>query len=277
MISIITPCLNAEKYVNRCLVNVINQGIPSIEHIFVDGGSTDSTLHILYALQSTYPHIRVFSKPDRGQSHAMNRGIRMAKYDLISFLNVDDEYYPYALQTVINIFKGSPDFVFIVGKCQLRDSAGQPLSINKPTKLDSFRLLLSSRLYPYPSNPSSYFYDKKIHSVVGMYLENLHYTMDLEFILRMSRVANIIYVDSTLGCFTLHADCKTISGAESAKKERLLWQQKYINSLDVLTSVRFHLARIAVRAYDSMWLVWSYVSRASSRLSRLWSMSISNV
>jgi glycosyltransferase involved in cell wall biosynthesis len=269
MISIISPCLNSEKYINNCAQSVISQNIQNCEHLFIDGGSTDSTLEILYNYQRNFPHIRVFTKQDRGQSHAMNRGLKLAKYDLVSFLNVDDNYIPGALQTVIRVAETAPDYSFIVGMCELKASNGRVLSINRPTKLNFFSLLLASRLYPFPANPSAYFYDKKIHHIVGPYSEELHYTMDLEFILRMSRVANVIHINSILGSFTLHSQSKTISGIDKAKLERIQWQQKYVHNLRPMTFFRYKVARFGVNLYEILWTFSTYVKRGFAKIYKL--------
>ena len=94
-ISIITPCLNRAHMVEDAIVSVIEQDYPNVEHIIVDGGSTDNTLEIL----RKYPTLRVVSEHDKGLYDGLNKGIRLATGEIIGHLNSDDLYAP-------DVFKG---------------------------------------------------------------------------------------------------------------------------------------------------------------------------
>ena len=87
-ISIITPALSHGSMIERAVQSVAEQEYADFEHVIVDGGSTDNTL----ARQSHYPHLSVFSEPDRGLCDAYNKGVRLASGKVIGFLN-DDDYY----------------------------------------------------------------------------------------------------------------------------------------------------------------------------------------
>ena len=266
MISIITPCLNSADYIPKCVECVAQQVLEGYEHLFMDGGSTDATLEILSAYQKTYNHIRVISQADNGQSQAMNSGIREAKHDLIGFLNVDDSYMADTLNIVSAIALRATSDTFIVGNCLLVSSSGKPLSINKPSSLKFFCLLLSTRIFPFPSNPSAYFYDRRLHDLVGFYSEELHYTMDLEFILRMSKVANVIKVDSVLGSFTLHSGSKTVRDRQKSQIERRELQSKYVHELDPITFALYKVLRIFVVFHEAFYQMRAFSCRAFSRL-----------
>jgi len=87
-ITIITPCLNAAPFLSEALESVVNQCVTGMEHMVLDGGSTDGTLDIL----NSFPGLRVVNGPDRGSHDAMNKGVELAKGDIIGFLNADDTY-----------------------------------------------------------------------------------------------------------------------------------------------------------------------------------------
>src|SRR3954466_15542507 len=95
-ISVITPCLNAHATIERALASVAEQGYEPLEHVVIDGGSTDGTLDLLAA----HPGLVVRSGPDRGLSHAMNKGIELAQGEVVGWLNADDFYLPGALELV---------------------------------------------------------------------------------------------------------------------------------------------------------------------------------
>ncbi|MBN9351747.1 MAG: glycosyltransferase [Chitinophagaceae bacterium] len=87
-VSIITVCLNSEKYLSDCIESVRNQSYHDIEYIVIDGGSTDKTLEIIN--RNLHVISRFKCEPDRGMYDAINKGIRMATGDIIGVLNSDD-------------------------------------------------------------------------------------------------------------------------------------------------------------------------------------------
>jgi glycosyltransferase involved in cell wall biosynthesis len=88
-ITIITVCYNSEKTIKTTLDSVANQTFKKIEHIIIDGKSSDKTISIV----KKYPHIKkIISEPDKGIYDAMNKGIKIATGDIIGFLNSDDFY-----------------------------------------------------------------------------------------------------------------------------------------------------------------------------------------
>jgi glycosyltransferase involved in cell wall biosynthesis len=105
-ITIITACLNAHETLESCFASVVAQRNVEIEHILIDGGSTDGTLDVIDKYSD---HIaRVVSGPDNGIYDAMNKGLRLATGDVIGILNADDMYFnEYCLQTVVDEFERS--------------------------------------------------------------------------------------------------------------------------------------------------------------------------
>ena len=109
-ITLLTPCLNAERYMAEALATVERQQYPNLEHIVVDGGSLDATLDIL----ARYPATIVSSEYDRGSHDAMNKGLRLATGDIIGFVNSDDLYAPGALAQVAQAFASDPSLDVVV-------------------------------------------------------------------------------------------------------------------------------------------------------------------
>ncbi len=217
MISVITPIYNGEKFIESCLQTVINQNCASVEHLIVDGGSIDRTIEIVQRYAQQYPHIRWISEPDRGQSDAMNKGIALAKGEIIAMLNVDDYYEPNVLNRVEEIFKTLPEPSFVSGNCQIWDDEGQLLEVNRPEKLKLFDLVLGLNVNPYPCNPSAYFYHASLHQKVGGYEIADHYAMDLDFILRAVGAAHTVYVDEVWGNYRRIEGTKTVEDLRNGK------------------------------------------------------------
>lgn len=211
MISIITPVYNGDRFIEFCIKNVIEQNCSDIEHIIMDGGSTDRTVEIIKKYAAQYPHIRWFSEKDRGQSDAMNKGIAIAKGEIIAILNVDDYYEPNVLNRVAKLFQTLPDPSLLVGNCNVWGDNEHLLYVNKPKKLSFLDLLLGPNINPYPENPSAYFYHKSLHEKIGLYDIHENYVMDLDFLLQAVQVANLIYLDETWGNFRRFEGTKTFS------------------------------------------------------------------
>src|SRR5689334_10775509 len=87
-ITLLTPCLNAERYIDQALAAIERQQYPNLEHIVLDGGSLDATLDIL----ARHPATIVSTERDRGSHDAMNKGLRLATGEIVGFINSDDLY-----------------------------------------------------------------------------------------------------------------------------------------------------------------------------------------
>ncbi|RUT00237.1 hypothetical protein DSM106972_076850 [Dulcicalothrix desertica PCC 7102] len=212
MINVITPVYNNKRFIESCIKVVIDQNCLDVEHIIVDGGSTDGTVDIIKHYAESYPHIRWISEKDKGQSDAMNKGIKMAQGEVTSFLNVDDYYEPNVLNRVTEFFKTLPNPSLLVGNCNLRNDNDEIFVVNKPRKLKLNDLLLGWHINPLPSNPSAYFYHTSLHQIIGFYDLEDHYTMDLDFILRAVQAATVKYVDESWGNFRVIQGTKSFMG-----------------------------------------------------------------
>src|SRR5712691_1818747 len=121
--TVITPCLNARDTIEEALASVRSQGYPDLEHLVVDGGSTDETLDVLERAEG----IRYLSEPDRGLSDAMNKGVAMARGEVLGWLNADDFYLPGALRKVGEAFESNPGALWATGGCIIVDHEGREI------------------------------------------------------------------------------------------------------------------------------------------------------
>ena len=112
-ISIITVCFNSEKTIQQTINSVNNQNYKFLEHIFIDGQSNDNTVNIIKNMK---PNYLLISEKDDGIYDAMNKGIKIAKGDIILILNSDDIFYDhFTLDNIINTFKRRDDLDLIYG------------------------------------------------------------------------------------------------------------------------------------------------------------------
>jgi len=261
-LSIITPVFNGIRFIESCINNIIQQNCPDAEHIIVDGGSTDGTVEIIKAYAERYSHIRWTSGKDEGQSDAMNKGIRMARGDILGFLNVDDFYEKNVLNRIIELFKTLSEPTLLVGNCHRWNDAGEIYEENKPAKLGITDLMLGWNINPFPVNPSQYFYHKSLHQKIGTYNMKEHFTLDIDFLIRAVQGAHVTYRDEFWGNYRFIEGTKTFQDMQQDRcsqrfadllqryeknlpyKQRLLIQLKrswheYLNSRVILLFLYF--------------------------------------
>lgn len=111
LVSIITPSYNRRHFIEQCLLSVANQTYPNIEHIIIDGGSTDGTVELLKNWTLT-PGLRWISEPDEGMYDAINKGLEMAGGEIIGYLNTDDSYLPWSIEVACEVLQRGPKVVF---------------------------------------------------------------------------------------------------------------------------------------------------------------------
>ncbi len=113
-ISIITPTLNRAQFLAPAIESVLAQGMADVEHIVVDGMSTDGTVELL----ARYPHLRVLREPDTGLYDAINKGLRAARGNIVGLLNSDDLYAPGAFSAVVDAFR-APGVEVVTGGAEI--------------------------------------------------------------------------------------------------------------------------------------------------------------
>ena len=186
-ISIITVCFNSEETILTTLNSVISQTYNDIEHIIVDGGSKDRTLDII----KNYKHKNkiVISEPDSGIYDAMNKGIKLAKGEIITILNSDDIYQsPSAIALVMKDIKDNLDKDIFLGDVVFFNKN----NFNKIFRHYSAKnfvkeSLLNGMMPPHPSS----FIKKKIYLKYGLYNKSLSIAADFEIFLRLLIVNNL--------------------------------------------------------------------------------------
>lgn len=219
-ISIITPSYNQGRYIEHTIRSVLDQGYPNLEYLVIDGGSTDETLDILKKYDGALTWI---SEQDRGQAHAINKGLKRTTGDIVAFLNSDDLYEPDALLQVGEYFVAHPKASFLTGRCRTIDEHGREIRkwITRYKylwmRLHSYQILL---VLNYISQPAT-FWRKAVTDVIGFLDEGLHYTMDYEYWLRIGKTTPIHCLLTFLASFRLHSNSKSASTAHLQFDEEL--------------------------------------------------------
>jgi glycosyltransferase involved in cell wall biosynthesis len=195
--------------------SVLTQDHPPAEYLLVDGGSTDGSAELLAALPAA---VTVLRGPDRGQSDAINKGLRRATGEIVSWINVSDLYAPGAFRTVAEFFRDHPDVVAVFGRARLIGEEGEDLgtypcgTTEEMTRLNGrpdghLRKLLAERSGWIPQQ--TVFWRRSVHACAGYLDEDLHYAMDYDYWIRLARCGAVVFLDAELGVFRLHPDAKS--------------------------------------------------------------------
>jgi len=127
LVSLVTPTFNMASSLPICLESVRDQSYPALEHIVVDGGSTDGTVELLRETTD----VRWISESDGGQSNALNKGFRMATGSIMGWINADDSLLPGAVAAVAKVLRTTPPSASSMATSS-RSKADVPISWPQP-------------------------------------------------------------------------------------------------------------------------------------------------
>ena len=202
-IAIVTPSFNQGAYIEETIRSVLLQGYPNLEYIIIDGGSTDDTIDIIRKYERYVSYW--VSEPDRGQAHAINKGIRRATGDIFAWLNSDDVYAPGVFQRVASIFRDE-EVHLLYGKCAYVEADGRYRADWPYVGNLNLPLLLSQNVVPQPST----FLRMHVVRGCGFLDEQMHYAFDYEYWLRIiAKNYRAHSIPNLLSYYRLHDTSKT--------------------------------------------------------------------
>lgn len=187
--SIITPNKNGARYLEQAIQSVLRQrqeGL-DVEYIVLDGGSTDASPVILSRYKKDIS--RIIFEADSGPAAAINKGLKVATGEIISWLNADDLYHPGALIRVLETFSRHPDRALCFGACRIIDEKGQEIR-KAITRFKELFFPLSSRFtiqcINYISQPAMFFRRRALQTT-GLLRDGLVAAWDYDLTLRLWR------------------------------------------------------------------------------------------
>ncbi len=218
-ISIVTVSLNSAQYIEDNIRSVLMQNYPNVEHIIIDAGSNDGTIDIL----KKYPHLIWISEPDKGQSEGLNKGFKRASGDIIGWINSDDCLVENSLYRVADFFIRNPDEIAVVGDQIIIDEFNNEIDIIRSQPY-TFKYLVDKSK---GITQNSIFFRSFVFQKIGYLDENLHYSMDYDFFIRVASIKMIPYMPVPLAKFRLHVGSKTYRGTYYFSKERIKIRRRY--------------------------------------------------
>ena len=203
-LSIVTPSLNQGRYLRECLESVRTAASAAtgyeVEHLVMDGASTDGSLDILRAQSFA----RWTSEPDGGQTEAINKGLRQTTGDIMAYLCADDLYEPHAIVRVMDAFAADDaidmvyaDYFFLEGdsgRKRRKSAAGF-----RPDNLHNSN----------PLGQPAVWWRRRVYEKFGGFDQSLHYCMDHEYWMCLGTRVRWHYIPEALAVSRLHSDAKT--------------------------------------------------------------------
>jgi glycosyltransferase involved in cell wall biosynthesis len=248
LVSVVTPSLNQARYLREAIESVRAQTYDPVEHIVVDGGSTDGTLDIL----AEYEGLRWTSEPDDGQSQAVNKGFAMARGDVFGWLNADDAYEPHAVAEALAGIQGV-GFVY-ADVTRVNDDHLEPRRIRSRPTWDFWTEVNEGNGVFSPS----VFFTREAFEAVGGLDESLHLAMDYDLWLKIGARYGARHLDRVWAFQRIHGEAKTFR--YDFWPERLAVSRRHGGRLVSPLLIRRHVRsrraqRVALRAAAAAYML----------------------
>jgi len=224
-ITIVTPSFNQGKWIAQTIESIWSQeGAFSIEHLIMDGGSTDETVEVIKRYEAALPTwpvkcqgitFRWVSEKDRGQSDAINKGFKQATGDYIAWLNSDDIYEPGTIKKALDYLETNPDKIMVYGEgYYLYEPEGTRRRYPVEGPFNHERLAEICFI-----TQPSVFLRREVLTEVGYVDESIHFCMDYDWWIRIGKVCEIGYLTEYLASTRIYPETKTESSRPEAVKE----------------------------------------------------------
>lgn len=244
-ISIVIPSYQQGQFIGQTLASLLDQHYPDLQIIVQDGGSTDQTVVVLKKFGK---QIQWQSEKDKGQTDAINKGLRKTSGEIVGYLNSDDMLLPGSLSLIAQTFQGNPTCQWLTGDYEIVDAAGK----KRDSGIVFYKFLqrFLMRIFPFLQKPllsinnpiiqPSTFWRREFGQKVGDFRENLRYTMDYDWWWRAWAIQAPYFVGQKLSAFRVHQASKGGSQYAQQMAEQLKVAQKYCHQPFLLWLHQLH-------------------------------------
>ena len=219
LVSIVTPSYNQAQFLEETILSIIKQDYPRLEYIIIDGGSSDRSVDIIRKYEKRLAYW--VSEPDRGQSHALNKGIARATGDILFWLNADDLCLLGAFSKVAEAFSQQPKPRMVIGQAYIVDHEGK-LCGELESRFTSWSDYATRK---HDIRQVATFFDRRLFYELGGVDESLEYSMDTDLLLRFTQLYDPLIIETYLAANRKHATTKfrsnSVLGYQEADSVRL--------------------------------------------------------
>ena len=279
-ISIVTPCLNRARYLGAAIESVRAQNFPDVEHIVVDGMSTDGTVELL----ARHPHLRVIREPDTGLYDALNKGLRAASGDIVGHLNSDDLYAPGVFAAVAEAF-ADPQVDAVFGGAEVfeGDTPEERRVVRRFTRREEIELSVFNTTVGVPITNARFFH-RRVYERVGYTDLRYRIAADRDFLLRVALTEpRAVLLDRVIYQYRMHPGSLTINRDEAAaakvRDEYLAIAEDFLAKSELPEEARrccrqWHERESALAALRALqggaWTRFRYYARRGLRTNAAW-------
>jgi GT2 family glycosyltransferase len=222
-VSVVTPSYNQAEFLEETIRSVLLQGYPDLELIIIDGDSTDGSVDIIRKYEPWLAHW--CSEPDRGQSHAINKGFRLATGEILAWLNSDDIYFPGAVRVPVEAMARTGSDIFIGAMEKVEMTADGPRFVKhslstRGRPIHELPILAGQKGASFHFIQPPMFWRRTLWERTGGLDERYHYVMDMEWCNRaLAAGATVATRDEVLARFALHPGSKSQDQMERMHRE----------------------------------------------------------
>ena len=257
LVTIVTPSYNQAAYLEQALESVASQDYPHIEHVVVDGGSSDGSVDIIRRHEGRLAWWT--SGPDDGQASALNAAFARARGDLLGWINSDDYLEPGAVSRVVDELERRPDALLAYGGVHVVDENGDRQEYLPPSRLGIEQML---RTCSFIVAQQGSLFRRRAWEIAGPFDTDSDYLFDTAFVLRLAVSGPLLPVDAPLAAYRFHETSKTVADPARKAHDYL----RLYDRLDVPPELQ-PLMREG-RAHANLWAAQLFAAAGERRLAR---------